>query len=134
MMHNIDRHLYSMIAKALKCEGTYNPAKVLPHIEEDLTKEEYHILGDFLKWCHVKQKPFGHGNYNTRFLEWRRTKEGRQVDLRLGKQKAHNRLATLLYPYVSPDDENIPDDELVTLAVDRYRNDRAGRCLDKKEN
>lgn len=70
-MREINRFLYAMISKACKCEGTYDPVRVLPHFEEDLTPQEYRTLEAFLQWVHDNNKNFGHGTYQERFDEWR---------------------------------------------------------------
>lgn len=70
-MRTINPHLYALISDALKCSGTYDPKRVLPHFEEHLTRAEFNTLQDFLGWCHKTGKVFGSGNYQQRFAEWR---------------------------------------------------------------
>jgi len=60
---SLGRHLYTMIKMSVKVCGSFNPAEVLPYIEEELTGKEYSIIESFLTWVHAEGLAFGSGNY-----------------------------------------------------------------------
>ena len=44
-------------------------------IGEKLTFIQYNIINDFLKWVYTNNKKFGFDNYNTLFIEYKKTTE-----------------------------------------------------------
>ena len=64
-------HLYSVVSRACKACGTYDPEELMPYFEEEVTNEEYDKSYAFLKWCYDENKPFGHSNYEEVYAEFR---------------------------------------------------------------
>lgn len=69
-MRSIPHHLYLILALGCKTMGR-DAAGIMGFIEEDLTPHEFETLSAFVNWSITNDKPFGHGNYNERFAEWR---------------------------------------------------------------
>lgn len=74
-MENLSKKLYSIISKPIKQLGTTNPDIVMGLIGEKLTFIQYNIINDFLKWVYTNNKKFGFDNYNTLFIEYKKTTE-----------------------------------------------------------
>ena len=72
---------YALISEALKCEGSFDPSRILFIFEERLYIHEGEMIEEFLQWVvdgefkeiHGSYQPirgFGHGNYEERFQEF----------------------------------------------------------------
>lgn len=68
-MTKLLRHL---ILEGAHHAGSYEPSKVLPHIEEHLTIGEYCTLEEFLAWCVKNGRTFGHGNIDRVFHDFKK--------------------------------------------------------------
>ena len=71
-MISLNRHLYSLVAVAIKSSGTFDPDKNMFRIEEQITIREYDLIYGFLDWCHRNHKKFGIGNYEDVFSDYQR--------------------------------------------------------------
>jgi hypothetical protein len=60
----------TLLLMGVKSAGNYDPADVLPHIEEQLTQPEYQMAEGFLSWCKQNGKMFGHATIERQFLAW----------------------------------------------------------------
>jgi len=69
-MRKLGRANYILISRGVKTYGTFNPDEIMFLFEEELYVDEYDTIYDFLMWCHVEGKGFGHGNYEERFSEF----------------------------------------------------------------
>lgn len=79
----MNRHLYNIIADAVKTWGTYDPDKIMGMFEEQLTRQECHTIYGFLGWVHKNNKTFGHGNYQDVFKEFIKfQREGKELETR----------------------------------------------------
>ncbi len=72
-MEQLGERNYALITRGVKCEGSYDPDKIFYMFEEDLFTDEYEEIEAFLRWCHEKKKYFGHGNYEERFAEFKKS-------------------------------------------------------------
>ena len=70
-MEKLGERNYTLLSEALKTTGTCNPDECLYVVEESLYVDEIEEITKFLHWCHVNDKPFGHGNYEERFKEFK---------------------------------------------------------------
>ncbi len=62
--------LHEIISRGIKMHGTFNPDRILYVFEESLTGPEVERIVPFLQWCHDRQMPFGHGNYEARYTQF----------------------------------------------------------------
>ena len=62
---------YALISRGVKTFGSYDPNEIIDYFAEELYIHEYDEIQDFLQWCHDNDKPFGHGNYEQRFAEFK---------------------------------------------------------------
>jgi len=61
--------LVTLIIRAVKTFGTYDPDRIMVLFEEDLDDREYTTASMFLRWVHVNGRTFGHGNVQEVFAE-----------------------------------------------------------------
>jgi hypothetical protein len=59
---NLTPKLESLMFRAIKTFGTYDPDKIMVLFEEDLNDREYAFVSTFLRWVHINGKTFGSGN------------------------------------------------------------------------
>jgi hypothetical protein len=64
--------LVTMILRAAKTYGTFNPDEIMPSFEEDLLLSECDVVEEFLGWVHVNGKRLGHRNIQDEFVKFRR--------------------------------------------------------------
>lgn len=64
---------YSLISRGVKTHGSYDPNEIFYMFEEELYTDEVDEISDFLQWCHDNKKYFGHGNYEERFAEFKKS-------------------------------------------------------------
>lgn len=62
---------YLFIEIAVKQTGTFDPEKVMPVIEQNLTPEAYDEIKAFLSWLHTNGRTIGHGNYEAVYAEYK---------------------------------------------------------------
>jgi len=70
-MEKLGERNYTLLSQALKTTGTCNPDECLFVVEEQLYVNEIEAIEQFLRWCHENDKPFGSGNYEERFQEFK---------------------------------------------------------------
>jgi hypothetical protein len=58
-MHNLTPTLEALLHNGVKTIGSFEPDKVLPFIEEQLTSQEYETGYAFLSWVADNNKTFG---------------------------------------------------------------------------
>ena len=64
---------YALISMGVKTFGSYDPDEIFCMFEEQLYMGEASEIYNFLKWCHDNDKGFGHGNYEERFAEFKKS-------------------------------------------------------------
>ena len=70
-MKKLGVRLYRLISNAVSIEGTFDPKQISYLFEESLTVSQYKEVDAFLTWVHLNNKPFGSGNYEQRFAEFK---------------------------------------------------------------
>ena len=70
-MNRLGDRNYTLISGGAKVFGSLDPDEIMDYFYEELYVHEADEIYAFLKWCHENNKPFGHGNYEQRFAEFK---------------------------------------------------------------
>jgi hypothetical protein len=76
----MNEKLKTLIMQATKQTGSYEPAKALPYVEEELTPEEYDQAQDFLYFVTQNNLTFGHGNFDLVWDQWQAAEDHSGLD------------------------------------------------------
>lgn len=72
-MKKLGNRNYKLIKSGVQAHGTYDPDEIMYFFEEELYVDEYDEVYDFLEWVHENDKPFGGGNYEEVFFEFKKS-------------------------------------------------------------
>jgi len=70
---------YTLISKAIKSEGSYNPELISCYFIEELYIHEADDILEFLAWVHENNLNFGRANYEQTFKEFIVDRENKKV-------------------------------------------------------
>ena len=73
-MKRLGRLNYELVRSGVHTLGSYDPNEVFNYFGERLQMNQSQEIWDFLEWVHKNNKPFGDGNYEQVFAEFKASK------------------------------------------------------------